>query len=64
MVKYTDYSGRTLYPTCEALQSAWPNPDTRSEELCELTERGIRFTELATPGFLAYYPLSAYFTAK
>lgn len=51
VVKYTDYSGRavrTLYPTREALQSAWANPDTRPEVLRELTERGISFTELAS----------------
>ena len=50
VVKYTDYSGRavrTLYPSREALQSAWANPDTRSEVLRELTERGISFEELA-----------------
>ncbi|MGM9426300.1 EcoAI/FtnUII family type I restriction enzme subunit R [Hydrogenophaga sp. MI9] len=50
VVKYTDYSGRavrTLYPTREALQSAWANPDTRREVLRELTERGISFEELA-----------------
>ncbi len=38
---------RTLYPTREALQSAWADPDTRSEVLRELTERGISFEELA-----------------
>jgi type I restriction enzyme R subunit len=38
---------RTLYPTREALQSAWANPDTRAEVLRELTERGISFEELA-----------------
>ena len=51
VVKYTDYSGRavrTLYPTRDALQAAWANPDTRSEVLRELTERGISFEELAT----------------
>lgn len=51
VVKYTEYSGRavrTLYPTREALQSAWANPDTRAEVLRELTERGISFEELAT----------------
>ncbi|HQO30109.1 MAG TPA: type I restriction-modification enzyme R subunit C-terminal domain-containing protein, partial [Accumulibacter sp.] len=50
VVKYTEYSGRavrTLYPTREALQSAWANPDTRAEVLRELTERGISFEELA-----------------
>ncbi|MCK0507482.1 hypothetical protein GO606_011435 [Aromatoleum anaerobium] len=53
VVKYTEYSGRavrTLYPTREALQSAWANPDTRSEVLRELTERGISFEELAASG--------------
>lgn len=51
VVKYTEYSGRavrTLYPTREALQSAWANPETRNEVLCELTERGISFEELAS----------------
>jgi type I restriction enzyme R subunit len=50
VVKYTEYSSRTvrtLYPTREALQSAWANPDTRSEVLRALTERGISFEELA-----------------
>ncbi len=50
VVKYTEYSGRAvriLYPTREALQSAWANPDTRGEVLRELTERGISFEELA-----------------
>jgi type I restriction enzyme R subunit len=49
VVKYTEYSGRavrTLYPTRAALQSAWANPDTRSEVLRELSERGISFDEL------------------
>jgi type I restriction enzyme R subunit len=35
------------YPTRDALQSAWANPDTRAEVLRELTERGISFEELA-----------------
>ncbi len=51
VVKYTEYSGRavrTLYPTREAFQSAWANPDTRREVLRELTERGISFEELAS----------------
>lgn len=51
VVKYTEYSGRavrTLYPTREALQSAWADPETRSEVLRELTERGISFEELAS----------------
>ncbi len=50
VVKYTEYSGRTvrtLYPTRDALRSAWANPDTRAEVLRELTERGISFEELA-----------------
>jgi type I restriction enzyme, R subunit len=53
VVKYTEYSGRTvrtLYPTRDALLSAWANPDTRSEVLRELTERGISFEELAASG--------------
>ena len=51
VVKYTDYSSRalrTLYPTREALQSKWADPDTRAEVLRELTERGISFEELAS----------------
>jgi type I restriction enzyme R subunit len=51
VIKYTEYSGRavrTLYPTREALQSRWANPDTRGEVLRELTERGISFEELAS----------------
>jgi type I restriction enzyme R subunit len=50
VVRYTEYSGRavrTLYPSREALQSAWGNPDTRAEVLRELTARGISFEELA-----------------
>jgi type I restriction enzyme R subunit len=50
VVKYSEYAGRavrTLYPTREALQSAWGHPDTRSEVLRELTERGISFEALA-----------------
>jgi type I restriction enzyme R subunit len=49
IVRYTEYSGRTvrsLYPERADLQSAWANPDTRSEVLRELTERGISFEEL------------------
>jgi type I restriction enzyme R subunit len=51
VVKYTEYSGRalrTLYPTREALQSRWANPDTRGEVLRVLAERGISFEELAS----------------
>ena len=51
VVSYTEYSGRavrTLFPTRDALQSAWSNPDTRAEVLRELTERGISFEELAS----------------
>ena len=51
VVKYTEYSGRalrTLYPTREALQSRWANPDTRAEVLRELAEHGISFEELAS----------------
>jgi type I restriction enzyme R subunit len=51
VVKYTEYSGRavrSLYPSRETLQSAWANPDTRTEVLRELTERGISFEELAS----------------
>ncbi|WP_420909930.1 EcoAI/FtnUII family type I restriction enzme subunit R [Achromobacter denitrificans] len=50
VVRYTEYSGRavrTLYPSKDALHSAWVNPDTRSEVLRELIERGISFEELA-----------------
>jgi type I restriction enzyme R subunit len=51
VVKYTEYSGRavrTLYPTREALKSAWADPDTRVVVLRELAEHGISFEELAT----------------
>lgn len=50
VVRYTEYSGRTirsLYPERADLQSAWTDPDTRSEVLRELSERGISFEELA-----------------
>jgi type I restriction enzyme, R subunit len=50
VVRYTEYSGRavrSMYPTRDALQTAWANPDTRAEVLRELTERGISFEELA-----------------
>jgi len=50
VVRYTEYSGRavrSIYPSREALQSAWANPDTRADVLRELTERGISFEELA-----------------
>lgn len=50
VVKYTEYSGRTvrtLYPTREALQSAWADPATRPQVLHELAQRGISFEELA-----------------
>jgi type I restriction enzyme R subunit len=50
VVKYTEYSGRAVrnaVPHARALQSAWADPDTRSEVLRELTERGISFEELA-----------------
>ncbi len=50
VVKYTEYSGRavrSLYPTREALQSAWADPETRSDVLRDLSERGISFAELA-----------------
>lgn len=51
VIKYTEYSGRavrSLYPTREALQSCWANPDTRAETLHALAERGISFEELAS----------------
>ncbi|WP_366919523.1 EcoAI/FtnUII family type I restriction enzme subunit R [Hydrocarboniphaga sp.] len=50
VASYTEYSGRavrSMYPSRDALQSAWSNPDTRVEVLRELTERGISFEELA-----------------
>ena len=50
VVRYTEYSGRavrSMYPTRDALQSAWADPDARAEVLRELTERGISFDELA-----------------
>lgn len=51
VVSYTEYSGRTirsLFPNREELQSAWSNPDTRTQALQELMDRGINFTELET----------------
>ena len=51
VVRYTEYSGRavrSMYPTRDALQSAWADPDARADLLRELTERGISFDELAT----------------
>lgn len=51
VVKYTEYAGRavrTLYPTRDALRSAWASADTRSEVLRDLSERGISFDELAS----------------
>ena len=50
VVRYTEYSGRavrSMYPTRDALQSAWADPDARADLLRELTERGISFDELA-----------------
>jgi len=50
VVRYTEYSGRavrSMYPTRDALQSAWADPDARADVLRELTERGITFDELA-----------------
>jgi type I restriction enzyme R subunit len=50
IVRYTEYSGRavrSMYPNRAELQSAWADPDTRTEVLRELTERGISFEELA-----------------
>ena len=51
VVKYTEYSGRavrSMFATRAALQSAWANPDTRSDVLRALSERGISFDELAS----------------
>lgn len=50
VVRYTEYSGRavrSMYPTRDALQTAWADPDARADVLRELTERGISFDELA-----------------
>jgi type I restriction enzyme, R subunit len=50
VVKYTEYTARTLrtlFPSREALQSAWANAVTRADVLQELTERGISFEDLA-----------------
>jgi len=50
VVRYTEYSGRavrSLYPGSQEFQRDWANPDTRSDLLRELTERGISFEELA-----------------
>ena len=49
VVRYTEYSGRavrSMYPTRDALQSAWADPDARADVLRELTERSISFDEL------------------
>ena len=59
VVHYTEYSGRTvrtLYPTRDALQSAWANPDTARRVLRELTERGISFEELAASSTISPTP--------
>jgi len=50
VVRYTEYSGRavrSLYPDSKGFQTDWANPDSRSDLLRELTERGISFEELA-----------------
>ncbi len=50
VVRYTEYSGRavrSMYPTRDALQSAWADPDARADVLDELAECGISFDELA-----------------
>jgi type I restriction enzyme R subunit len=50
VVRYTEYSGRavrSMYPGSQEFQRDWANPDTRSDLLRELTERGISFEELA-----------------
>lgn len=50
VVRYTEYSGRavrSMYPGSLEFQRDWANPDTRSDLLRELTERGISFEELA-----------------
>ena len=50
VVRYTEYSGRavrSLYPGSKEFQADWANPDSRSDLLRELTERGISFEELA-----------------
>lgn len=50
VVRYTEYSGRavrSLYPDSKGFQTDWANPDSRSNLLRELTERGISFEELA-----------------
>ncbi|MDX8128106.1 DEAD/DEAH box helicase family protein [Methylomonas sp. OY6] len=49
VVRYTEYSGRavrSMYPGSQEFQRDWANPDTRSDLLRELTERGISFEEL------------------
>ncbi len=50
VVRYTEYSGRavrSMYPGSQEFQRDWANPDTRSDLLRELTERGVSFEELA-----------------
>jgi type I restriction enzyme R subunit len=50
VVRYTEYSGRavrSMYPGSKEFQTDWANPDSRSDLLRELTERGISFEELA-----------------
>jgi len=50
VVRYTEYSGRavrSMYSGRDEFLSDWANPETRSDLLRELTERGISFEELA-----------------
>jgi type I restriction enzyme, R subunit len=51
VVRYTEYSGRavrSLYRGSKEFQADWANPDSRSDLLRELTERGISLEELAS----------------
>jgi type I restriction enzyme R subunit len=46
---FTDYTGekvRTLYPSCDALRSAWSTPEGRHAIIDALGERGIDIDEL------------------
>ncbi len=50
VVKFTDYTAekvRTLWPQAAAVRRLWADPETRSEMIGLLEERGISFEELA-----------------
>jgi type I restriction enzyme R subunit len=51
VIRYSEYAAdkvRTLYPSAPKLRTHWANPETRSEIIQQLEERGIDFDELAT----------------